>query len=299
MDAQIMTNETNNENELIASGKEAEALAQAVDAALGELVATPEDAPKPKGRKAKQKTQETKPEDNPEETKQSETKMPPAVPNVGGFELRPEADPTIIANALEAAQAAAERINSKDADLLGAYLEIGKLAAEIAPAFKSMKVYGQALAKLVPASQSLDPALRSNCKWLHEALHATDSDLLVTLNVNRLEDYKSANPTVIRREYKAVKDAQAEAKEAEEAGLTVEELEAKEKADKETAAKNEALNLAAAIEAIADRIASGKATKATAAYVKLALETAFKNSKRSEMIAALYSSAVEANHPAE
>ena len=62
----------------------------------------------------------------------------------------------------------------------------------------------------MPLSATLDPALRSNCKWLFEALNVKShdaADLLSILQINRIADFKSGNPTVIRREYKAAKAA--------------------------------------------------------------------------------------------
>lgn len=123
---------------------------------------------------------------------------------------------------------------------------IGKGAAAIAPMFKSTKLYGQFLAKEIPASQSLDPALRSNCKWLYEALNVEGheaADLLAVLKINRLEDFKSGNPTVIKREYKAAKaEADKKAKltaKAEAEGVDESEAEKLLKDEAEAQAKKD------------------------------------------------------------
>lgn len=162
-----------------------------------------------------------------------------------GFEMKEGADTARADAALKAAADACDAINRKDADLLGSYLALGEAAAEIAPMFKSSKLYGQALAKLAPASSALDPALRSNCKWLFTALNHEDaegSDLLSVLGVNRLEDFKSANPTVIKREYK---NAVKKAAKAEALGVSADDEEA-------LAAAERAAKEAAEAEAIAE-----------------------------------------------
>lgn len=179
-----------------------------------------------------------------------------------GFEMKEGADTARADAAMKAAADACDAINRKDADLLGSYLALGEAAAEIAPMFKSTKLYGQALAKLAPASSALDPALRSNCKWLFAALNHADaegSDLLSVLGVNRLEDFKSANPTVIKREYKnAVKKVQK----AEALGVSADDEEA-------LAAAEASAKEAAEAEAIADAKKTSAAFKrAMTAYGK-------------------------------
>jgi hypothetical protein len=144
------------------------------------------------------------------------------------YDLNAAADPKALKAAAAVASKALTAIGNKDADLLKHYMALGQFQSEAVKLFKSVKLYGMFLAKELPASQDLDSALRSNCKWLYEALNvegAEGSDLLVVLGVNQLEDYKSKNPTVIKRDYKnAKKDAELAAM-AEEAGKTVEELE--------------------------------------------------------------------------
>lgn len=158
----------------------------------------------------------------------------------GEYELVSYADPKTLKAEAAAAGKALQAIDKKDADLLSHYLALGKFQSAAAKLFKSVKVYGQFLASELPASQALDPALRSNCKWLYEALNvegAEASDILSVLGVNRIEDFKSKNPTVIRREYKALKDEADKAKAAEELGVSVEEAEALEAAESKAKAE--------------------------------------------------------------
>jgi hypothetical protein len=144
------------------------------------------------------------------------------------YDLNAAADPKALKAAAAVASKALTAIGNKDADLLKHYMALGQFQSEAVKLFKSVKLYGMFLAKELPASQDLDSALRSNCKWLYEALNvegAEGSDLLVVLGVNQLEDYKSKNPTVIKRDYKGAKKEAELAAMAEEAGKTVEELE--------------------------------------------------------------------------
>jgi len=116
------------------------------------------------------------------------------------------------------------------------------IQSSVVDMFASKKVYGQYVAAKVPDSAFMDAALRSNCKWLWQALNKADheaSDLLTILGVNRIEDFKSANPTVIRREYREMAEiVKAQAK-AEAEGKTIEELDAESEA-KEAEAKKKA-----------------------------------------------------------
>ncbi|MDQ2066752.1 hypothetical protein Q9295_10215 [Xinfangfangia sp. CPCC 101601] len=156
------------------------------------------------------------------------------------YDLAAGADPKALKSAAADAAKALGAIGKKDADLLSHYLALGKFQSSAAPLFKSSKLYGQFLAKELPASQDLDAALRSNSKWLWEALNkpgAEGGDLLVVLNVNRIEDYKSKNPTVIKRDYKAAKAEAEKLAAAEEMGLSVEEAEAQAQAEKEAEAE--------------------------------------------------------------
>ena len=162
------------------------------------------------------------------------------------FELAEGVDPKAVEAATKSAQEALDAITGTESKLVSSYLALGQFQAEAAPMFKSSKLYGQFVAAELPASQSLDPALRSNCKWLYEALNVSDhegSDLLNLLEVNRIEDFKSGNPTVIRRTFKAAK-AEAEktaklAAKAEEAGIDVSEAEALIQSEAEAQAKKD------------------------------------------------------------
>ncbi len=130
---------------------------------------------------------------------------------------------------------ACEAISRKDADLLSSYMTLGKFQATVGPMFKSPVLFGQYVAKEIPDSASLDPALRSNCRWLYEALNKPDHDaanLLSLLQVNRIEDYKrSGNPTVIRRAWKEAMEKAALSANATKRGCTEEEAEAAEAAE--------------------------------------------------------------------
>lgn len=172
----------------------------------------PKATPKPKA-KTKPKV---KPTPKPKTKAKAEPKAKPEPVTIGGFTLKPDADVRKVQAGTDTAKTAIEAISNKDADLLQSYLALGEFQSTVSVMFASTKVYGQYLAEAIPASQTLDPALRSNCKWLYEALNVLDhknNDLLKVLDVNRIEDYKSANPTVIKRNYsQAVKTQEAVAK---------------------------------------------------------------------------------------
>jgi hypothetical protein len=213
----------------------AELIQDAVNEAITEMATQPKpkaEKPKagPKPKADKPKAEKPKPAPKPEPLK------------VDGFEVKEGADLVFLSEATKLANEAIESINRKDADLLGQYLSLGMFQSSVVGMFASTKVYGQYVAAKVPASVSLDAALRSNCKWLYEALNKADheaSDLLTILGVNRIEDFKSANPTVIRREYKSLAEVSQTKAKAEAEGKTVEELEAEAEA-KEAEAKKKA-----------------------------------------------------------
>lgn len=228
----------------------------AIEETVNMAVETP--APKKKAQKAAPKST---PAATPEELG-AETPAPtkPAAPvlTIGGeaFTLKADADAASVAAMLAKAEEAANAINRKDSDLLASYLIIGEIGSALAAQFASTKVYGQALAKAAPASQSLDPALRSNCKWLWEALNVSGheaSDILHVLGVNDIAAYRSGNPHVIRRDYKAAKDKAEALAKAAEAGMEGDEAEllAKvsdmTKAEKDAAKKAEAERLKKAL----------------------------------------------------
>jgi hypothetical protein len=163
-----------------------------------------------------------------------------------GFALADGASPEAVETAAKKAQEALDAIKGSEAGLVGHYMTLGQFQSEAAPLFKSTKLYGEFLKAELPASQALDPALRSNCKWLFEALNAEGheaSDLLTVLGVNRIEDFKSGNPTVIRREYKAAKaeadKAAALKAKAEAEGVDVSEAEKLMKEEAEAQAKKD------------------------------------------------------------
>lgn len=173
------------------------------------------------------------------------------------YELSKDADPKALKSAAAVAIKALSAIGKKDADLLKHYLALGQFQSEASKLFKSSKLYGMFLAKEMPASQELDAALRSNCKWLHEALNVTGSDgsdILHILGVNQIDDYKSKNPTVIKRDYKSAKKDAELAAMAEEAGKSVEELENEANAVAEAEAEAAADKLKALIAEFAKNV---------------------------------------------
>ncbi|SEU04855.1 hypothetical protein [Paracoccus homiensis] len=91
---------------------------------------------------------------------------------------------------------------------LKCYIEFGGKLSRLADEIPSTKLRGPVIAKLFPDSKCLDPALRSNCKWLYEALNKPGheaADILTVLNVESIFDLGSENPTVIRRRFLAAK----------------------------------------------------------------------------------------------
>ena len=192
--------------------------------------------PKAKGKKAKAKPEAQQPE-------------APKIVAVDGFALAAEAKEEDIATVEAATQDAAQAIESigrKDSDLLSAYMTLGRFQSAVAKMFASVKIYGQYVKAKVPASENLDPALRSNCKWVYEALHKEDheaSDLLQVLGVwtgandpiDDLKRFKSGNPTVIRRTYKEAKEEAARKAELEAQGINPDDANAVSKAEREKA----------------------------------------------------------------
>jgi hypothetical protein len=200
---------------------------------------------------------------------------------IDGFELKEGADVETVKMFAGNALAALSEITKADRILVGHYLAFGEFQSKVAPMFKSTKIYGQFLAEKLPASSSLDPALRSNCKWLFENL----GPVCRTLGVNQIEDYEpSANPSVIRKHYKAITDKAAVEAAAEEAGVSPEELEAEEKAAADKAAADEAQEIADAIRALSASIHNAS-TKAKAAEGVASIMTTLMTSKnRKEMV---------------
>lgn len=112
---------------------------------------------------------------------------------------------------LESIAAEKERSANGKQKILEARLAFGRHASALGAKISSAKLLGQELAKRFPASQHMDPALRSNCRWLAEALEAENheaNDVLEVLRVNSIFEVGSENPTVIRRKYNKAKIAQ-------------------------------------------------------------------------------------------
>lgn len=88
--------------------------------------------------------------------------------------------------------------------MLEGYLEFGRELSQLAKENPSTKIRGQIIAERYPDSKHLDAALRTNCKWLYEALHDNDheaANILTVLRVGSIHDLGSECPTVIRRLY--------------------------------------------------------------------------------------------------
>ena len=264
-----------------------------VDAAIAEIMnadATADAGPKAKTRKTKGKVKtaaEVK-EANAKAAAEAIFKSQPKT--LDGFELKDDADPEAITKAAYGAHEAVAAIARKDADLLSAYLDLGAFNAQASKAFKSTKIMGQYIAKHVPASQTLDPALRSNCKWLWEALndpeHEAFDNLLNALGVNRIEDFKSGNPTVIRREYSAIIKADEAKAKAESLGIASgdDAVKAVSKAEKEAAATEFAEDLAKAVEFVQHSIAEASQTKADIGHSVSKLIYALANKKPADFL---------------
>lgn len=236
---------------------EADMIAAAIIEGMNEMIEEPKPEEKPKALKKAQKPKDAPKESNKDKAAKAKPEKPAPVVfkgAAGEYELAADADAKALKAEADAAGKALKAIDKKDSDLLAHYLALGKFQSAAAKLFKSVKVYGLFLKAELPASNDLDPALRSNCKWLWEALNvanAEGSDILSVLQVNRIEDFKSKNPTVIRREYKALKEEAEKAKAAEELGVSVEEAEALEAKEAEAKAEAEKAKVLALIEEFA------------------------------------------------
>lgn len=234
------------------------AIAEAIETII-ETSATPKKAA-PKKAAAKKAKRPVKPVKT-EATPKPERNVKPEPVLYKTFELAEGVDPKAVEAAAKAAQVALDAITGTESKLVASYLALGQFQSEAAPMFKSSKLYGQFLKDELPASQSLDPALRSNCKWVYEAMNKEGneaSDILTVLEVNRIEDFKSGNPTVIRRTYKAAKaeadkTAKLQAK-AEEAGVDVSEAEALMQSEAEAQAKKDQATAKRKLTALEKRI---------------------------------------------
>jgi hypothetical protein len=208
----------------------------------------------------------------PKAPKVKEVKPEPVVVTFEGYELAEGADHATVFKGYQDAAQALDAIGTKDKALVGSYLALGEFQSKVAPLFKSTKIYGQFLKDKLPASQSLDPALRSNCKWLFENM----TDVLSVLKLNQIEDYKSANPTVIKRDFKAAQALAEKQAKAEELGTDVEGVEAQEKAQTEAEKAEAQRRLDDALSGFAERLkGSRKQDKAevTAALLKVLIGT--------------------------
>jgi hypothetical protein len=200
----------------------------------------PKAGPKPKADKPKA-APKSKAEPKPKADKPKAGPKPEPL-KVDGFAVKEGADLVFLSEATEATKRAVAAIQTSTKDRLGSYLTLGMFLSSVVGMFASTKVYGQYVAAKVPESQELNASLRSNCKWLHEALNKPDheaSDLLSVLGVNRIEDHRSGDPDVIRRHYREAKAAREAQSKAEAEGKTVAEIEAEAEA-KEAEAKKKA-----------------------------------------------------------
>lgn len=265
-----------------ATQKENEAMSNAMTEAMEEITEAAEEAPKaaPK-RKAKKPAakkpttkQDARDEEQPEEPKK------PEPTTYAGFEVAEGVNPSDI-QTMEAETAdCLSNIQGKDAALLGDYLTLGKFLSSIGAMFKSTKIAGEYRKKNLPESENLDPALRSNCKWVWEALNLSDhegSDLLSVLGVNRLEDYKSQNPTVIKRAWRDAKKAEETKAKAEELGVEEEEV---SKAEKEAKKAEEEAKIEEALDHLHDMLMQHKKREDIAREACSVVEEIFGRNKK-------------------
>lgn len=97
-------------------------------------------------------------------------------------------------------------LTSNNVNLLHALILFGEQLSQLEQEIPSTKLRGQAIAERFPASRDMDTALRSNCKWLYEALNKPKhpaGDILQVFGLQCIEGIcaRSGNPTVIRRLY--------------------------------------------------------------------------------------------------
>ncbi|OWU85849.1 hypothetical protein ATO6_02830 [Oceanicola sp. 22II-s10i] len=90
------------------------------------------------------------------------------------------------------------------------YLEIGCYLSSLATDHPSTKERHAKMMRDFPNLKGIGSTLRSNCKRLYEAVHGfRDHDLLEVLGVQDIDDYYTANPTVIIRDYRERKASHA------------------------------------------------------------------------------------------
>lgn len=115
----------------------------------------------------------------------------------------------IQAHAIAAALAIASHKQSKGPDVQY-FLMVGELLYIYRLQFKSNKVFGKFLKEQVPDIAAMRNDLRSNCIWLHKKTSGRGKrKLLRLLGVKNLRDFRSNNPTVIRRAYREAINASA------------------------------------------------------------------------------------------
>jgi len=107
--------------------------------------------------------------------------------------------------AIASLESLVEEKRKRHEEKLSDYLNLGRFLSKAKPAFNNNKPFGQFIASVLPKSQELQSSLKSDAKWLYEALHKPGSpggDILKVLELEDMANFKSANPSVIREEYR-------------------------------------------------------------------------------------------------
>lgn len=189
---------------------------------------------------AAKKTEEPKAE----ETKTEETKEPATF---HGYAVKKDIDPQVLRDLdklSEEANKSAKLINEKGKgiDLLKSFVAVGKFSHTVKEIIAAPKQFGQYLKEHLPEYDQLNAPDRSNSIWLYKALFVEGSegfeDLLELLGLNpmandkveELGKFKSANPTVIKREWRNAKKAVEAVEKLEEEGISLGEGETAEEA---------------------------------------------------------------------
>lgn len=114
----------------------------------------------------------------------------------------------ITSSVLRSAKSSLETIKEikrkRHEEKLADYLNVGRALSDARKLFRSTRLYGEYIKVELPDVQIFHPSLCTHCKWLYEALNVPGSegaDILDVLGVASLEEYRSANPTVIQRDY--------------------------------------------------------------------------------------------------
>jgi len=119
-------------------------------------------------------------------------------------------DDTEINTALGKMTAKSESLIEQRKEALTACISFGKKLSQIAQEVPSLKLRGKVIAERFPESQNMDPAHRSHCKWLYEALnkpgHAAN-DILQVLGLKTIFEIcgRTWHPTVISKRYAKAK----------------------------------------------------------------------------------------------